>query len=37
VKKWKFQPARKYGVAVKVWKSFVIAFKADKKPANTME
>ncbi|MGZ5495584.1 MAG: TonB family protein, partial [Candidatus Aminicenantales bacterium] len=37
VKKWKFQPARKYGVAVKVWKSFVIAFKADAKPANTME
>ncbi|MGZ5424390.1 MAG: TonB family protein, partial [Candidatus Aminicenantales bacterium] len=36
VKKWKFQPARKYGVAVKVWKSFVIAFKADAKPANTM-
>ena len=37
VKKWKFQPARKSGVAVKVWKSFVIAFKADTKPANTME
>jgi TonB family protein len=29
LKKWKFQPARKNGVAVKVWKSFVIAFKAD--------
>jgi TonB family protein len=34
VKKWKFQPARKDGVAVKVWKSFVIAFKADKSPAS---
>ena len=29
VKKWKFQPARKNGVAVKVWKSFVIAFKPE--------
>ncbi|RPJ00646.1 MAG: TonB family protein, partial [Candidatus Aminicenantes bacterium] len=29
VKKWKFQPARKNGVAVKVWKSFIIAFKAE--------
>ncbi len=29
VRKWKFQPARKNGVAVKVWKSFVIAFRAD--------
>ncbi len=37
VKKWKFQPARKNGVAVKVWKSFIIAFKADTNPANTME
>jgi TonB family protein len=30
VKKWKFEPARKGGVAVKVWKSFLIAFKAEK-------
>ena len=37
VRKWKFQPARKNGVAVKVWKSFVIAFKADTNPADTME
>ena len=37
VKKWKFQPARKNGVAVKVWKSFVIAFKADANPADKME
>jgi len=37
VKKWKFQPARKNGVAVKVWKSFVIAFKADANPANRTE
>ena len=37
VKKWKFQPARKNGVAVKVWKSFVISFKADKNSANVME
>jgi len=33
VRRWKFQPARKNGVAVKVWKSFVIAFKADTNPA----
>ena len=37
VKKWKFQPARKNGVAVKVWKPFVIAFKADANPANRMD
>jgi len=37
VKKWKFQPARKNGVAVKVWKSFVIAFKAEANPADMME
>jgi len=37
VRKWKFQPARKNGVAVKVWKSFVIAFKADANPANRTE
>jgi TonB family protein len=37
LKKWKFQPARKNGVAVKVWKSFVIAFKADSNPAGKME
>jgi TonB family protein len=37
VRKWKFQPARKNGVAVKVWKSFVIAFKADTNPADTIE
>ena len=34
VRKWKFQPALKNGVAVKVWKSFVIAFKAEANPAN---
>jgi len=34
VKKWKFQPARKDGVAVKVWKSVVISFKADANPAD---
>jgi TonB family protein len=33
VRKWRFEPARKNGVAVKVWKSFVIAFKADANPA----
>ena len=27
VKKWKFQPAKKGGVNVKVWKPFVIVFK----------
>ena len=37
VKKWKFQPARKNGVAVKVWKPFVIAFKAEANPANRMD
>lgn len=37
VRKWKFQPARKNGVAVKVWKSFIIAFKADTNPAKTTE
>lgn len=37
VRKWKFQPARKNGVAVKVWKSFVIVFKADTNPARTTE
>jgi protein TonB len=37
VRKWKFEPARKNGVAVKVWKSFVIAFKADANPANRTE
>jgi TonB family protein len=34
VKKWKFEPARKNGVAVKVWKPFVIVFKAEVSPAN---
>jgi TonB family protein len=34
VRKWKFQPARKNGVAVKVWKSFIIAFRAETTPAN---
>ena len=33
LRKWKFQPAVKDGVAVKVWKPFVIAFKADVNPA----
>jgi len=37
VKKWKFQPARKDGVAVKVWKSVVISFKADANPADKKE
>jgi len=37
VKKWKFEPARKNGVAVKVWKPFVIVFKAVENPANTPE
>ena len=31
VKKWKFQPAKKGGVNVKVWKPFVIVFKAANK------
>ena len=30
VKKWKFEPARKDGVAVKVWRPFAISFKAPK-------
>jgi TonB family protein len=37
VRKWKFEPARKDGVAVKVWKSFVIAFKAGKASSGTSE
>jgi TonB family protein len=37
VRKWKFEPARKNGVAVKVWKPFVIAFKADENPADRMK
>lgn len=37
VKKWKFQPAHKNGVAVKVWKSFIIAFKAATNPADRTE
>jgi TonB family protein len=37
VRKWKFEPARKDGVAVKVWKSFVIAFKADKTGSGASE
>jgi len=37
VKKWKFQPARKDGVAVKVWKPVVILFKADANPADKKE
>ena len=28
IRKWKFQPAKKDGVKVKVWKPFVIVFKA---------
>ncbi|MBE0712847.1 MAG: TonB family protein, partial [Candidatus Aminicenantes bacterium] len=28
VRKWKFQPAKKDGVNVKVWKPFTIVFKA---------
>lgn len=31
VRKWKFQPARKDGVNVKVWKPFVVVFKAQRK------
>jgi TonB family protein len=30
LRKWKFEPARKDGVAVKVWMSFVIVFNADE-------
>ena len=37
VKKWKFEPARKDGVAVKVWKSFVIAFKSEKTGSGASE
>lgn len=37
VKKWKFQPARKNGVNVKVWKPFVIVYKAQKNPAKMVE
>jgi TonB family protein len=33
LKKWKFQPASKNGVNVKVWKPFVIVFKALKNPS----
>jgi len=34
VRKWKFQPARRNGVAVKVWKPFIIVFKAGAGAAN---
>jgi protein TonB len=37
VRKWKFEPARKDGVAVKVWKSFLIAFKAEKTGSGASE
>jgi protein TonB len=37
VRKWKFEPARKDGVAVKVWKSFLIAFKTEKTGAGASE
>jgi TonB family protein len=37
VRKWKFQPARKGGVNVKVWKAFVIAFKAGENAARMIE
>ncbi|HPW17494.1 MAG TPA: TonB family protein [Candidatus Aminicenantes bacterium] len=37
VRKWKFEPARKDGVAVKVWKPFVIAFKAEKSDSGASE
>ncbi len=30
VKKWKFEPARKGGMAVKVWKSFLISFQPER-------
>ncbi len=30
VRKWKFQPAKKDGVNVKVWKPIVITFKANR-------
>lgn len=36
VRKWKFQPATKNGVAVKVWKSFVIVFKPEANPARSI-
>ncbi|HOW86769.1 MAG TPA: TonB family protein [Candidatus Aminicenantes bacterium] len=35
VKKWKFQPARVQGVAVKVWKQFVIVFKPEADQARS--
>lgn len=37
VRKWKFQPARKDGVAVMVWKPIVVSFKAEANPADKME
>ncbi len=37
VKKWKFQPARKGGVNVKVWKPIVITFKAGGNAARMVE
>ena len=36
IRKWKFQPATKAGVAVKVWKSFVIVFKPEADPARSI-
>ncbi len=35
VKKWKFQPAKKDGVNVKVWKPIVITFKAANSPTRS--
>ena len=37
VRKWKFQPAQKGGVNVKVWKAFVIVFKTQKISAETID
>ena len=34
VRKWKFQPAKKDGVNVKVWKPVVITFKANRSRQN---
>jgi TonB family protein len=37
IKKWKFQPARKGGVNVKVWKPFIFIFKAGENGTGMVE
>jgi TonB family protein len=37
IKKWKFQPARKGGVNVKVWKPFIFVFKVGENGAGMVE